>query len=138
MRCGTKENVKLDGKLHEILVYEVNTLSAYKLSGFFIELLDKAKAMNKPVIIRADQGEIINIDKYDVYFMPENGWDNAAKQRDDYYGKFTLSVFDENGQEKDAIAYDDCYNKEENINVIKIDHVKTIISDSVVIEIKTK
>lgn len=138
MRCGTKENIKLDGKLHEIIKYDTSLLSAYKLSGFFGELFEKACNMKKDLIVRVDNGEIRDVIKHSVYFIPENGWRDSAKQRDDYYGKFNLVIEDQEGKEIEIVAYDDCYNKDENQNTLRINHVKIIVSDAVVVEIKSK
>ncbi|MGL4989687.1 MAG: hypothetical protein ACRC57_00775 [Sarcina sp.] len=138
MRCGTKENIKLDGKLHEIIKYDTSLLSAYKLSGFFGELFEKASNMKKDLIIRVDDGEIRDVIKHSVYFIPENEWESSAKQRDDYYGKFNIVIEDQDGKEIEIAAYDDCYNKKENKNTQRINHVKIIVSDAVVIEIKNQ
>ena len=137
MRCGNNESINLEGKLHEIITYNAESMSAYKLAGFFRELFDKASAKGKDVIVRADNGEILNIKSHEVYFIPEKGWENSAKQRDDYYGKLQVCVFDQEGKEHEVISYKDCYEKEENENSVKIDKIKVIVSDAVVIEIKT-
>ncbi|MGL4450600.1 MAG: hypothetical protein ACRCTZ_05355 [Sarcina sp.] len=136
MRLGNNEKINLDGKLHEIISYNTNEMSAYKLAGFFKELFEKASSKGKDFIVRADNGDIINVKSHGVYFMPENGWENSAKQRDDYYGKMRLCVFDENDKEYEVAAFDDCY-EEENVHTVKINLVKIIVSDAVVVEIKT-
>ena len=137
MRCGNNESINLEGKLHEIITYNVENMSAYKLAGFFRELFDKATSKGKEIIVRADNGNILNIKSYEVYFIPEKGFENSAKQRDDFYGKLQLCVFDQDGKEHEVVSYDDCYEKEENVNTVKIDKVKIIVSDAVVIEVKT-
>lgn len=136
MRLGKNENINLDGKLHEIITYNTSEMSAYKLAGFFRELFDKASSKGKDVIVRADNGDILNIKSHEVYFVPEKGWENSAKNRDDYYGKMQLCVFDENGKEHEVAAFDECY-EHENVNTTRIDLVKIIVSDAVVVEIKT-
>lgn len=135
MRYGTKNTINLDGKLQDVLTYDASTLSAYKIAGFFAELFDRATEIEKEIVIKTSEMKILNIKKHDVYFIPENGWQNAGKQRNDYYGKFSLVVSNQNDAEFEVAAYDDCYNKEENINVKKIDQVKVSVSDAVVIEI---
>ena len=137
MRNGVNTEIHLDGKLHEIITYDVKNLSAYKLAGFFKDLLEKAVATGRDVIIRKDNEEIINVSAHEVYFIPENGWKNSSKQRDDYYGKLQLVVFDDKNVELDMLTYDDCYQKEDLDHLAKIDIVKLIVSDAVVIEIKT-